>query len=60
VLTPPPLPLAKAISLHMNTLNNTLLPTGIGVREEDSLAGRRGGWGVNILEDARHRIALLQ
>ncbi len=24
------------------------------------LAGRRGGWGVNILEDERHRIALLQ
>ncbi len=24
------------------------------------LAGRRGGWGVNILEDARHRIGLLQ
>jgi hypothetical protein len=22
------------------------------VREEDTLAGRRGGWGVNILEDA--------
>jgi hypothetical protein len=27
---------------------------------EDTLAGRRGGWGVNILEDKRHRIALLQ
>jgi hypothetical protein len=29
----------------------------------DTLAGRRGGWGVNILnilEDERHRIALLQ
>ncbi len=25
-----------------------------------TLAGRRGGWGVNILEDARHRIGLLQ
>ncbi len=25
-----------------------------------TLAGRRGGWGVNILEDERHRIALLQ
>jgi hypothetical protein len=25
-----------------------------------SLAGRRGGWGVNILEDERNRIALLQ
>ncbi len=23
-----------------------------------TLAGRRGGWGVNILEDERHRIAL--
>jgi hypothetical protein len=28
--------------------------------EEDTLAGRRGGGGVNILEDERHRIALLQ
>jgi hypothetical protein len=25
---------------------------------EDTLAGPRGGWGVNILEDERHRIAL--
>jgi hypothetical protein len=25
-----------------------------------TLAGRRGGWGVNLLEDARHRIRLLQ
>ena len=25
-----------------------------------TLAGRRGGWGVNILEDERKRIALLQ
>jgi hypothetical protein len=24
------------------------------LRGEDTLAGRRGGWGVNILEDARH------
>jgi hypothetical protein len=24
------------------------------VRGEDALAGLRGGWGVNILEDARH------
>jgi hypothetical protein len=27
---------------------------------EDTLAGLRGGWGVNILEEERHRIALLQ
>ncbi len=27
---------------------------------EDTLARRRGGWGVNILEDERDRIALLQ
>ncbi len=26
----------------------------------DSPGGRRGGWGVNILEDERNRIALLQ
>jgi hypothetical protein len=25
-----------------------------------TLAGRRGGWGVNILEDASHGIGLLQ
>jgi hypothetical protein len=30
------------------------------VEGEDTLAGHRGGWGVNILEDERHRIALLQ
>jgi hypothetical protein len=28
------------------------------VRGEDTLAGRRGGWGVNILEDARHSSVL--
>ena len=27
---------------------------------EYTLARRRGGWGVNILEDERNRIALLQ
>jgi hypothetical protein len=27
---------------------------------EDRLAGKKGGWGVNILEDERNRIALLQ
>jgi hypothetical protein len=27
---------------------------------EDTLTGRRRGWGVNILEDERQRIALLQ
>jgi hypothetical protein len=30
------------------------------LRGEDRLSGRRGGWGVNILEDERNRIALLQ
>jgi len=40
-------------------------PTGecvppVFVGGEDTLAGRRGGWGANILEDERHRIALLQ
>jgi hypothetical protein len=28
------------------------------LRGEDTLAGRRGGWGVNILEDARHSSVL--
>jgi hypothetical protein len=35
-----------------------LPPTFVG--GEDTLARRRGGWGVNILEDERDRIALLQ
>ncbi len=30
------------------------------LRGEDRHAGRRGGWEVNILEDERNRIALLQ
>jgi hypothetical protein len=30
------------------------------LRGEDRLARRRGGWGVNILEDERNKIALLQ
>ncbi len=30
------------------------------VGEEDTLAGRRGGCGVKILEDERYMIALLQ
>jgi hypothetical protein len=30
------------------------------LRGEDTLAGRRGGWGLNILEDERNMIALLQ
>jgi hypothetical protein len=28
------------------------------VRREDTIAGLRGGWGVNILEDARHSSVL--
>jgi hypothetical protein len=28
------------------------------VRGEDTLARRRGGWGVNILEDVRHSSVL--
>jgi hypothetical protein len=33
---------------------------GGGGGGEDTLNGRREGWGVNILEDERNRIALLQ
>jgi hypothetical protein len=33
---------------------------GGGGGGEDTLAGWTAGWGVNILEDERHRIALLQ
>jgi hypothetical protein len=47
---PPPSPPGECVSLP-------LLGGGGG---EDTLARRRGRWGVNILEDARHRIALLQ
>jgi hypothetical protein len=38
---PPPSPLGECVPLPL-------------VRGEDTLAGWRGGWGVNILEDARH------
>ncbi len=33
-------------------------PTPPLVRGEDTLAGRRGGWGVNALEDVRHSSVL--
>jgi hypothetical protein len=39
-----------------------LLSTGQHMEDmdmEDRLAGWRGGWGVNIFEDERNRIALL-
>jgi hypothetical protein len=35
-------------------------PAFVGGGGGDTLARRRGGWGVNILEDKRDRIALLQ
>jgi hypothetical protein len=44
---PPPSPPGVCVS-----------PTFVG--GEDTLAGWRGGWGVNNLEDERQRIALLQ
>ncbi len=34
------------------------LPPPPLLRGEDTLAGRRGGWGVNVLEDARHSSVL--
>jgi hypothetical protein len=45
----PPLPLSA---------RGVCTPAFVG--EEDTLAEGKGGWGVNILEDERHRIALLQ
>jgi hypothetical protein len=48
ILTPHP-------PLHPASVSS---PRNIG--GEDTLAGRRGGWGVIIWEDARHRIGLLQ
>jgi hypothetical protein len=32
--------------------------TSYGLRGKNTLTGRRGGWGVNILEDGRHTVAL--
>ncbi len=58
-----PIPLIHYIRVYSILI---LIHTGKGGsveperRLEDTLAGRRGGWGVNILEDARQRIALLQ
>jgi hypothetical protein len=37
-----------------------VLPPNKGRGYNYTLAGPRWGWGVNILEDERHRIALLQ
>ncbi len=37
-----------------------VLPPNKGVGYTLAVARRRGGWGVNILEDERHRIALVQ
>jgi hypothetical protein len=45
---PPPFPPGECVP-----------PAFVGVGE-DTLAGRRGGWGVNIFGDERYRIALLQ
>ncbi len=51
ILTPhPPLRPARQVCT---------LPPSL-VRGEDTRAGWRGGWGVNIWKDARHRIGLLQ
>ncbi len=47
--------LFRGIFSEQNSVPNTTFVAG-----EDRLAGRRGGWGVNILEDERNRIALLQ
>jgi hypothetical protein len=44
----------------LSTLPSLLCGVPPLLRGEDRLAGRRGGWGVNILEDERNRIALLQ
>jgi hypothetical protein len=50
ILTPPPHPPLRPTSLSS--------PRNKGGGY--TLAGRRGGWGVNSLEDERNRIALLQ
>ncbi len=47
ILTPPPLSARRVCSVPPHL-----------VRGEDTLARRRGGWGVNILEDARHSSVL--
>ncbi len=47
------------VSVFQNIDSPLPSPPG-GGGGEDILAARRKGWGVNILEDERHRIALLQ
>jgi hypothetical protein len=49
-IDPPPPP-------HSLTARRVCIPR-LWVRGEDTLAGWRGGWGVKILEDARHSSVL--
>jgi hypothetical protein len=58
-----PLQLCLEIPVSSNSRNLLQFPQfsySVQRLGEDTIARRRGGWGVNILEDARHRIALLQ
>ncbi len=52
----------KRAILFLSSSHPPLRPASVYafVAGEDRLAGRRGGGGVNILEDERNRIALLQ
>jgi hypothetical protein len=44
---------SEILTLHPPRRPASVYPPPL-VRREDTLAGWRGGWGVNILEDARH------
>jgi hypothetical protein len=48
---------SKILTPHPLTARRVCTPPSL-VRGEDTLAGWRGGWGVNILEDARHSSVL--
>jgi hypothetical protein len=48
---------SKILTPHPLTARRVCNPPPL-VRGEDTLAGWRGGWGVNILADARHRSVL--
>ena len=48
---------SKILTPHPLTARRVCIPLPL-VRGKDKLAGWRGGWGINILEDARHSSVL--
>ena len=47
----------KILTPHLSHCPASVYPPPV-VQGEDTLAGWRGGWGVNILEDVRHSSVL--